>query len=399
MAAPWLTDISRSFKRHRMGRPGWFLELHRDKLRVSSKELPRRPGEIPTDKPVVRSSTLSSEPGPRTASAALSEACELFDAVLAGTWRWPSEDTLPAEGDPDRLGGQVIRLLIERLRVKSVGEKMSERTWRHNWQSGMETLAAIADQQFWPHDEDLLRAFLQRWDAGSRCRQIAYGQARRLWTEAGWDWPQAIEAMRGNGKAAAPPEGVRAFTDQEISELRERIVSSNQMKPNIMVAWDLLIAFGLRPVELQAIELQRAKDGALIAVISRNKKTSKGSSGGARQIPAVPPANWPSDCHGLFDRWREHGLPDGLLRARSPGDQLASQLRRMKTFDGLTPYGLRHAFALRLGIELGLSVRESAQLMGHTPQVHLNAYGRRIDQPALQSKVFQLTRQRAEAAT
>ena len=241
MAPPWLTDISRSFKRHRMGRPGWFLELHRDKLRVSSTELPRRPGEAPSDRPVKRSFTLASEPGPRTASAALVEACELFDAVLAGTWRWPTADDLPASGDPGRLSGEVIRSLIERLRSKAVGEKMSERTWAHNWQSGMEALAALADQQFWPHDED-------------------------------------------------------------------------------------------------------------------------------------------------------------LLRARSPGDQLASQLRRMQ-FEGLTPYGLRHAFALRLGIELGLSVRESAQLMGHTPQVHLNAYGRRIDQPALQRKVLGLTRQRASAAT
>jgi integrase len=151
-------------------------------------------------------------------------------------------------------------------------------------------------------------------------------------------------------------------------------------------------------VELQAIELQRASDGALIAVISRSKVTSSGTAGGARQVPAVPPADWPPDCHGLFDRWQQHGLPSGLLRARSPGDQLSSQLRRMQ-FEGLTPYGLRHAFALRLGIELGLSVRESAQLMGHTPQVHLNAYGRRIDQPALQSKVLGLTRQRAAAAT
>jgi integrase len=398
MAPPWLTDISRSFKRHRMGRPGWFLELHRDKLRVCSAELPRRPGEAPSDRPVKRSFTLSSEPGPRTASAALVEACELFDAVLAGTWRWPTADDLPASGDPGRLSGEVIRSLIERLRSKAVGEKMAERTWTHNWQSGMEALAALADQQLWPNDESLLRAFLQRWEAGSRCRQIGYGQARRLWTEAGWEWPQAIEPMRGNGRAAAAPEGVRAFTDQEISQLRARILSSHQMKPSAQVAWDLLIAFGLRPVELQAIELQRASNGALIAVISRSKVTSSGTAGGARQVPAVPPADWPPDCHKLFDRWQQHGLPSGLLRARSPGDQLSSQLRRMQ-FEGLTPYGLRHAFALRLGIELGLSVRESAQLMGHTPQVHLNAYGRRIDQPALQSKVLGLTRQRAAAAT
>ena len=53
----------------------------------------------------------------------------------------------------------------------------------------------------------------------------------------------------------------------------------------------------------------------------------------------------------------------------------------------LTPYGLRHAFALRLGIDLGLSVRESAELMGHSPAVHLAAYGRQLDKPKLLEKV------------
>jgi hypothetical protein len=32
--------------------------------------------------------------------------------------------------------------------------------------------------------------------------------------------------MRGSGKAAADPEGVRSFTDSEITELRARIERS-----------------------------------------------------------------------------------------------------------------------------------------------------------------------------
>jgi len=37
---PWLKDLSRSFKRSRGGRGGWFLQLHHDRLRVLSAELP-----------------------------------------------------------------------------------------------------------------------------------------------------------------------------------------------------------------------------------------------------------------------------------------------------------------------------------------------------------------------
>jgi len=76
-------------------------------------------------------------------------------------------------------------------------------------------------------------------------------------------------------------------------------------------------------------------------------------------------------------------------------------LHRQKASDGqlrpeLTPYGLRHAFALRLGVDLGLSVREAAELMGHSPAVHLSTYGRQLDQPKLLDKVAGLVSSRAQ---
>jgi integrase len=81
---------------------------------------------------------------------------------------------------------------------------------------------------------------------------------------------------------------------------------------------------------------------------------------------------------------------------RSPAERLTQQLRRLRMPEELTAYGLRHAFALRLGLELGLSVREAAELMGHSPQVHLSTYGRRLDQPKLHSKVQDLVRRKME---
>jgi len=94
-------------------------------------------------------------------------------------------------------------------------------------------------------------------------------------------------------------------------------------------------------------------------------------------------------------RCRLYGLPEGMVAARSPGEVLAEQLARLKQAKPvqielpaeLTPYGLRHAFALRLAQQLGLHVREAAELMGHSPQVHLSTYGRRLDQPKLLARV------------
>jgi site-specific recombinase XerD len=79
--------------------------------------------------------------------------------------------------------------------------------------------------------------------------------------------------------------------------------------------------------------------------------------------------------------------------------QQLARLHRQKTAQGQlrpdqTPYGLRHAFALRLGLDLGLSVREAAELMGHSPAVHLRTYSCQLDRPKLFEKVIGLVADR-----
>jgi integrase len=168
-----------------------------------------------------------------------------------------------------------------------------------------------------------------------------------------------------------------------------------------LVAWDCLIVFGLRPAELKGLELVQ-QDGILVARVTRAKRTGKGSTG-IRTVPAVPPAGWPPDCYELFERWQRLGLPPGMVASRSPGQQLTQQLRRLRgqatihvpLDEELTAYCIRHAFALRLGIELTLDVRSAAQLMGHSPQTHLAEYGKRLDTPALHGRVAALVKQRS----
>jgi hypothetical protein len=190
---------------------------------------------------------------------------------------------------------------------------------------------------------------------------MAYDRSRRLWKGAGWAWPDELATLRGNGKAAAAPLGVRAFSDQEIYYLREAINSSAR----------------LSPAALLGLELQR-KGAVLLAVVSRTKRSSRGSSG-TRNVPTVHPSGWPVDCHGHLERCKRCGLPLGLLAARSPGQTMTQLLRRVHMPNDLTSYGLRHAFGLRLGLDLGLHVTEAAELMKHSPAVHLCTYGRRFD--------------------
>jgi len=397
----WIADLSRSFKRHRLGRPGWSIEIKRDRLRVVSSELPPRADESPESPSRRRAFTLTAAPGPATALAALAEACNLFDLVMVGSWQWPDAQAAPELSNPNRLGAAAIERLIAALRGELVGEKIGLSTWNRTYLPYLAVLTKTAAAHYRSEDEKLLEETLRNWEPDSRSRQMAHDRIRRLWKLAKWEWPEKIAAMRGNGKAAVSPHGVRAFTDQELEELRARIERSYRLTPADLVAWDCMICFGLRPAELKGLVLSN-KNNYFSATVSHQKKSSKGLSG-ARIVPAIPPPGWAADCDGLLERWQKHGLPLSVVNhPHSAGGALSQQLDRiqkskpveMQLDAELTSYGCRHAFALRLGIDLGLSVRESAELMGHSPQVHLSTYGRRIDEPKLQAKIKLLLKNR-----
>lgn len=386
----WLSRLSKSFKAHRKGRTGWNVEVMRERLRIVSAELPPRPDEPADAIPKRRSLTLSTPPGPSYGTEALAEACAVYDAVAAGTWKWPDPDGLDPS-DEKSLFPPSLERLVERLKEGIIGESIVETTWKGTYAGYFAKLIEVAGTQRWNNDEGLLEATLKHWKPNSRARQIAHDRFRRLWKEAGWSWPQSISPMRGNGKAAAPTDGVRAFKNEETTELRQRIKRS-KLSQSAAIAWDLLAAFGIRPAELKGISLKN-KGGQLIATVHREKTTLKGKEN-FREVPAAPPEDWPDDCHDLLKRFQKFGLDPGLVALRAPSDRLAKQLDRLKKSETitceisqeLTAYGLRHAFAIRLA-ELGLNYREAAALMGHDPATHIAIYGKRLESPKLIDKV------------
>jgi integrase len=397
MASPsWLRDLSRSFKRSRGGRAGWVIEQHLDRLRVVSAEFPPRPEEVGSSLNKRRSITLQTPAGPHQTADALAEAMAIFEAVMAGSWSWPDPDDIPGTEDLRRLQPEQIDKVVRHLGQRLLGETVGLSTWQRTYLPYFHKLQLQAASRHWPSDHDLLEASLRNWAANSRSRQMAFNRYRQLWKEAGWPWPETLNPLRGNGKAAAAAEGVRAFTDPEIAELRARIQASQRLGEGDLVAWDCLIVFGLRPAELKGLTLLSGK-GHPIAVVSHAKVNSRGSTG-PRRVPAVPPVGWPMHCHDLAKRFAAHGLPLCVVQHRSPGEVLSQQLQRLRQRQPsereispeLTSYGLRHAFALRLGLDLGLHVRESAALMGHSPTVHLQTYGRRLEMPRLEARVREL---------
>ena len=183
--------------------------------------------------------------------------------MIAGAWRWPDETQQSLQLDSTRpLKLPAILALTAALKQSLIGEQLKEGTWDPTWAPYLNVLGQVAGEKRWASDLALLQAYLNNWGPNSRSRQMGYDRTRRVWQMVKRPWPESLAAMRGNGKAAAPPEGVRSLSDEEIQELRARIQRSTRLRPDDLVAWDLLIVFGLRPAELQGLELLE-EEGAL----------------------------------------------------------------------------------------------------------------------------------------
>jgi hypothetical protein len=117
---------------------------------------------------------------------------------------------------------------------------------------------------------------------------MAYDRARRLWEEAGWPWPEEFTPLRGDGKAAADPAGVRAFSDQENKPLRERIKASAKLQELLWwpgTAWWSL-GCGLR--SCWALK-SSADPGAMpVAVVSRSMVSNKDKSKTLQEMGPSP---------------------------------------------------------------------------------------------------------------
>ena len=96
---------------HRLGSVGWYLESKKNRLHLVSAELPLRPGVTAEQGYQRWAFTLKAPPGATTATAALCEACALFDAVIATTCRWPVPDATPLQfGRPNGFDGTPAQL-------------------------------------------------------------------------------------------------------------------------------------------------------------------------------------------------------------------------------------------------------------------------------------------------
>jgi integrase len=252
------------------------------------------------------------------------------------------------------------------------------RVYRHHMNHVLGAVAAVAPPQ---NAKQLLETLARIWadKPGGRTRQIQIQSTAALlrWAVAerrlGEDWepPQDLAVFVGRSRAAKA-----ITTPLEV----EHILALVRAIPDARwrFAFQLMAAYGLRPEELQHLQIRQGRLWCMYEKVASRGKTR-------------PRVLRPLPCDDWADGWRlEERFPTQELPPMQPGlgggyvghylmnRPLWKELRREYEAKGekLVPYSCRHGYAHRAHVICDLPPKVVAAAMGHSVQTHLAAYSR-----------------------
>jgi len=208
---------------------------------------------------------------------------------------------------------------------------------------------------------------------------------------------EELRELIGAAHRAAGEELRRPIKPEQLARLLDALEADG--KPDLHLAVGLVGLFGLRPAELAVL---RVDDGGHLRVrsdVKRNRWAMKRPKAERLALPLDIPGREGEGGRilNLFNS-KLVKLPPRILSTiergdfKPVGDAFRKLLERYPYWQslaaanpGLTPYSLRHGYAWRghKSYDRGLSVRDLAALMGHTPAVHLQNYGKWTDEQGL----------------
>lgn len=259
---------------------------------------------------------------------------------------------------------------------------IKESTWERLYRPRMTLLLTTAKGPPVARDaKQLLEAQADLWSQRPGCRtrrlQIQYTAALLRWgvsqelLPAQWSPPADLSAIIGRSREAKAVTTPIAVAD--ILTMVETIPD-----PRWRLTFQLISAFGLRPEELQHLQVRQERLWCTYEKVASRGRTKP------RVLRLLPSDDWAAEWNlaGTFDPARLPPMRPGfgsdsfnryLLRREQ-----WQTLRRQYEAQGekLVLYSCRHGYAHRAHLLCDLPPKVVAAAMGHSVQTHLAAYSR-----------------------
>ena len=365
----------------------WRVELRGQRLGLRGP-LPPRPGsgKDPQGPPINQRLSLGLLASEAALEEALAQLHRVREQLRLGTFRWQQWlSQLPhgALPTPEAASAPVPAGLGENGEGKALEEALASfqrafqqdprrrrfpagarSTWRTAYQPYLRRVLSMGAKGSGGLDADLLVAVLESYPVASRSRQQcalvlgALAKHQALALPADW-----LELGRGYGLHAARFRPLPS--DSQILHAAERIPN-----PRWRLVYGLMATYGLRNHEVFYCDFSAlAPGGDKVVRVLPTSKT------GEHQV-------WP-----FQPEWVEHFALEDLARdpealpsvqtdlrrttLQNVGQRVSEQFRRYGL--PLTPYDLRHAWAVRT-IHIGLPDTVASRMMGHSVTIHTRTY-------------------------
>lgn len=215
---------------------------------------------------------------------------------------------------------------------------------------------------------------------------------------------EELRELIGVADRVTGDELTRPIKPEQLAALLDALKADG--KAELQLSVGLVGLFGLRPAELAVLRVDDEGRLRVGAQVKRNRWSMNRPKSERLALPLDIPGREGEGAR--FLQLYDSGLvklPDRILTTiergefKPVGEAFRKLLERypfwqslVAAHPGLTPYGLRHGYAWRghKSYERSLSVRDLAALMGHTPAVHLQHYGKWTDEAGLIEAVNRL---------
>jgi len=275
------------------------------------------------------------------------------------------------------------------------GNSIKTKTWEEKYEPVLKTALELMKGNNPPGSAaELIDFCIRDWEPGSRSRQIR-AQNLTQWLRhcveregfpVHWTPPNSLSSHIGRKPADLKSREPAAFTDTEILNLLDSF-PEDAAGIRWKVAIQLMALLGLRPIELQHLEIRIDKIEEKRYWWCKYQKRSGGGTTPPRRLYELPLTNVENQriSWHLLERWQA-GLIElpSLTSGTSAGDCIATYLNRRPGWRSLkamaaargesaSPYSFRHSYSLR-GHRAGIDSGSLADAMGHTLECHLREY-------------------------
>jgi len=270
------------------------------------------------------------------------------------------------------------------------GDTIKPKTWETKYEPVISDAVTLLIRGEVSNPEDLIDRCIERWETGSRTREIRAGNLKQFldYCVQREKFPVAwLLTTKLKDHIGKKPKGKKVIKGDPISD--QQIINLINSIPDSEIgnmwadAVRLVSEYGLRPVELDHLSVKKDRKTGEEYFFCSYEKRAGGGTTEARVLHPLPLVDDQGEVQqwNLLARWKAKDIKIPSLKDPNAFKQYLNRNKYWKSLkaeleannENLRPYSLRHSYSLR-GHLRSIDAGSMADSMGHSYECHCREY-------------------------